>query len=265
MNGSRKLMSVMAMLALALVACQAASSGQPGSQTASVAASASLGPSVQPTATPKPITMSRPTDLPVDGSCEEGHACLGLLTPGKTYATTEFLPHFTFSVPDAGWENLAETGGVVQLLPIASPGDAIAFFRDPRASGPGSAAAGSTVEDLAAWFVANPLLEVTAPQPVTLGGLAGVSMEIRIAADATNQDPSCPVQVCVPFVKGIDPTPPVEWEWDWGSAGTETQRLYLVTATDNVVVAIFVDSLDGATFDALTAKADAILATLKFD
>ena len=90
-------------------------------------------------------------------------------------------------------------------------------------------------------------------------------MEVRIAADATNQDPSCPVQVCVIFLKGIDPTPPVEWDWDWGSAGTETQRLYLVTATDNVVVAIFVDSLDGATFDSLTVKADAILATVKFD
>ena len=264
MNRSQRQMSVILILALGLAACQAGSNTQPGSQAPNVAASASSAPSVGPTATPKPITVTRPTDVPVDGSCEDGHVCLGVLTPGKAYVTTDFLPHFTFSVADAGWENLVDGEGVFQLLPIAAPGDVIAFFRDPRASGAGSAGVGSTVEDIAAWLAANPLLEVTAPQPVTVGGLAGFSMEIRIAADATNQDPSCPVQVCVIYLKGLDPSPPVEWDWDWASAGTEVQRLYLVTSSD-VVVAIFVDSLDGATFDSLTTKADAILGALNFD
>jgi hypothetical protein len=255
--------SIVVILALGLVACQAASSGQPGSQTPSATGTASMAPGGEPTATPKPLTMPRPTDVPVDGSCEEGHVCLGVLTPGQAYTTTDFVPHITFSVPEAGWENLADGQGAFQLLPIATPGDAIAFFRAPKASGAGAGSAGSTVEDLVAWLVANPLLEVTAPQAVTVGGASGVSMDIRIAADAENQDPACPVQVCVTLMKGLDPSPPVEWDWDWGSAGTETQRLFLVTSNDGVV-AIFVDSLDGMTFDVLTAKAGVILGTLKF-
>ena len=207
--------------------------------------------------------MPRPTDVPTDGTCEDGHPCLGLLASGKAYTTTDFRPHVTFSVPDTGWENLVDGEGGFQLLPIDTPGDAIAFFREPKASGAGSAAVGSSVEDLAAWLAANPLLEVTAPQPVTVGGAAGVSMDIRIAAGAAVEDPGCPVQVCVPLMKGLDPSLPVEWDWDWGSAGPEVQRLYLVT-TNEGVVAIFVDSLDGVSFDSLTTRAGVILGTVQF-
>ena len=190
--------------------------------------------------------------------------CLGVLAPGTAYTTTDFLTRMTFSVPEAGWENLVDGEGVFQLLPIDTPGDAIAFLREPRAAGPGSSAVGSSAEDLAAWLGANPLLEVTPPQAVSVSGANGISIDIRIAADAANQDPGCPVRVCVPFMKGLDPLPPVEWDWDWGSAGTEAQRLFLVTTNDGVV-AIFVDSLDGASFDSLTARAAVILETAKFE
>jgi hypothetical protein len=40
--------------------------------------------------------------------------------------------------------------------------------------------------------------------------------------------------------------------------------MYVLTATAGVVL-IFVDSLDGTTFDALAKRADTILATVKFD
>jgi hypothetical protein len=62
--------------------------------------------------------------------------------------------------------------------------------------------------------------------------------------------------------RGRDAAP--TWEWDWGFGGPERQRLYLLSAKDGVV-AIFVDSLDGTTFDALTRAADGILATVRFD
>jgi hypothetical protein len=256
----RLTLTAMMMLAVYLVACQAAPSGGAGSGGPSSTSAASIGPS----ATPKPISMPRPTDIPTDGTCAQYQTCLGLLTPGTVYTTTNFLTPVSFSVPDTGWENRSDEQGDFQLLPIAAPGDIITFFVDPRASGPGASTVGSTVEDLAAWLVANPLLQVTPPQSVTVGGATGVSMDIRIAAGAENQDPSCPVQVCVPFMEGHDITPPIEWNWDWGSNGTETQRLFLVTTTDGAVVALFVDSLDGSTFDAITAQAEAILQTLKF-
>jgi hypothetical protein len=254
-------MSAIALLALGIAACQAGSNGESRSPVQSTAGSASPAQSVSPTA---PVSLPRPTDVPTDGTCEEGHVCLGVLNPGTDYSTTDFLPHVTFRVPDAGWENLVDGQGTFQLLPVAAPGDAIAFFREPRASGAGASAVGSTVDDLSTWLGANPMLEVTSPEAVTVGGAAGVWMKIRVAADAENQDPSCPVQVCVPFFKGLDPSPPVEWDWDWGSAGTEVQRLYLVSWTDGTVVAIFVDSLDGTSFDALVAQAEVILETVHF-
>ena len=259
MDRSRSLvMIILGILGLVVVACQAAPSG------GSPAGSHGSAPSTTPTASAKPLSLPRPTDLPTDGTCEEDHVCLGLLDPGKTYTTSDFLPHVTFSVPDAGWENLVDGQATFQLLPIATPGDAIAFFREPKASGTGASSVGPTVDDLAVWLAANPLLEVTPPQVVTVGGLSGVSMNIRIAADAENQDRGCPVQVCVPLLKGLDPSPPVEWDWDWGSAGTEMQRLYLVTWTDGTVVAIFIDSLDGTSFDALAPQAEVILQTMQF-
>jgi hypothetical protein len=69
---------------------------------------------------------------------------------------------------------------------------------------------------------------------------------------------------CVTIFKGVDPGAVKTWQWDWGTATSEAQRLYLLTTADGVV-AIFVDSLDGTTFPALTATADSILATVKFD
>jgi len=54
------------------------------------------------------------------------------------------------------------------------------------------------------------------------------------------------------------------WEWDWGTASSDRERMYVLTAKSDVVL-VFVDSFDGTTFDALTKRADTILATVKFD
>ena len=249
---------VVAGLALVVAGCSAASSTPSSSATPTTSVSIA-----EPTSTPRPLAMPRPTDLPTDGTCERGHICLGLLEPNKVYTTTAFKPQITFSVPEAGWQNISDEGGVFHLLPIADPGDAIAFFRDPRATDPLGVYAdgvGATVDELATWLAANPLLDVTAAQPTTIGGLSGVTMDIKVAVGATAGPADCPVQACVGFFKGTDKH---TWAWDWGSAGIEVQRVYLLTSADGVV-AIFVDSLDGTTFESLTSKADAILATVKF-
>ena len=251
-----------ACLALVLSACQAA---QP-TPSASSDASATAAATSEPTATPKPVSLPRPTDIPADGSCEQGHICLGLLTAGTVYTTSAFQPAITFSVPEAGWENRADEGGIFFLLRIAYPGDSIAFFRNPIASGVGASSVGTSIEELAAWAAANPLLDASPPTPVTIGGLQGLTMDMRVATGAENQDPGCPVQVCVPFLRGKDETTPSQpqWKWDWGFAGLETQRLYLLTSSRGVL-AIFVDSYDGTSFDALTTAASAILATVTFE
>ena len=54
------------------------------------------------------------------------------------------------------------------------------------------------------------------------------------------------------------------WEWDLVLANSELQRVYALDSKDGVVL-VFVDSLDGTTFDSLTKAADTILKTVKFD
>ena len=249
-----------AFLSLALAACQ--SSGTGGSPSGSAASPTSAA---TPAATPEPLAVPRPTDIPTDGTCDQGHVCLGLLAVGTTYQTRAFEPRITFTVPSTGWENLADEGTVFMLLPISAPGDAIVFFRGAKAAqGDGSfATAVDTVAGLSDWLASSQLLDVTAATPVTVGGLSGVTMDITIAAGAVNHPPSCHIQTCVPIFKGQDLTALPAWHWDWESDGPEIQRLYLLTASDGVV-AIFVDSLDGTTFETLSKAADQILAGLKF-
>jgi hypothetical protein len=248
------------LLALTLAACQ--SSGGNGAPSASVGSRTSLPPL---SASPLPVSLPRPTDVPTDGTCEDENVCLGLLAAGSTYQTKAFEPRITLAPPADGWENLSDEGAVFMLLPVDAPGDAIAFFRGANAVEPDgtTASADDTVEGLSVWLASNDLLDVTTSAPVIVGGLQGVTMDIKIAAGAINHPAGCPVQTCVPIFKGADPSAKPPWHWDWGSLDSEIQRLYLVKATDGVV-AIFVDSYDGTTFEALTKAADGILAGLKF-
>jgi len=248
------------LLSLALVACQSAGGdGSPGAQAGSTS------PTASPSTTPQPVALPRPTDIPTDGTCEDDHVCLGLLGAGTTYHTKAFAPAITLRMPVAAWENLADEAAVFQLLPIGTPGDAIAFFRGARAvAADGSfAQVKATVDGLTTWLGSHELLHVTPAKRVTVGGLSGLTMDITIAPGAVSHPSDCPVQTCVTIFKGQDLSARPPWHWDWGSAGTETQRLYLLKATDGVV-AIFVDSLDGTTFDTLTSSADRILAGVKF-
>jgi len=258
---------VVAGLALMLAACQGATPGQSAGASPTATLVATPEPTAVPTSTPLPLAVPRPTDIPTDGSCEQNRVCLGLLESGKSYTTTAFTPQLTFTMPEAGWENISDEGGILQLLLISSPGDTIAFFRDPRATdatGGYAEGVGASASELAVWLAANPLLVVTPAQPVTVGSLSGMTMDITVAPGTEREGPAdCPVLRCVPFFRGMDASKFTTWAWDWGSAGVERQRLYLLTATEGVV-AIFVDSLDGTTFDALTKTADKLLPTLTF-
>ena len=69
---------------------------------------------------------------------------------------------------------------------------------------------------------------------------------------------------CITFLRGKDPSSKPTWDWDWGVASSEKERLYLLDGPKDVT-AIVIDSLDGTTFAALTAAADKILASVKFD
>jgi hypothetical protein len=229
----------------------------------SVAASASAAATTTPRPTPVyPTVMTRPTNIPTDGACEDGHPCLGLIAAGSHH-TQLFVPGFSFTMAKASWENLAMTPGDVGLLPLDSPGDEIHFFAHPKPTKPDGTLDLSvtvSVDGIASWLAADPALTVTPAKAVTIGGLSGKVMDFALAPGTVSHPADCPVATCVILAIGRSQT----WQWDWGTASSDRERMYVLTAKAGIVL-IFVDSLDGTTFDALTKRADTILATVKFD
>lgn len=216
----------------------------------------------QPTPQPLPTALTRPTDLPKDGACEAGRPCLGLITPGSHHSQL-FVPGFAFTMSAKGWENLAMTPGEVGLLALDAPGDEIVFFTQFKLTKPDGSldfSAPLTVDGITGWFAANQSLTVGPATDVTTGGLHGKRMTFTVSPTATAHLVGCPAQVCLDVIRAQSQT----WEYEWGVASSERERVDVLTAKDGVVL-IFVDSLDGTTFDALTKRADAILATVKFD
>jgi hypothetical protein len=274
---SRRLGALMLVPALIAGACAAGTSSTapsavaPASSAATTSATAVASPSKAPaTARPSPTSLPtafpRPADLTLDGTCEPDHTCLGLLAPGN-YHTQVLVPGFSFAISEAGWENIGQAGGNFAPLSTTEPGDGILVFWRPRATNAdGSPASGvkGTFGDLGQWLEQNKDLVLTNPANVTVGGLKGRRWDIATSPTATARDPGCPTMACITFLRGKDPSSHPTWQWDWGVATSERMRLYLLDGPTDTTV-IVVDSLDGTTFDRLTARADKILATIKFD
>jgi hypothetical protein len=270
---------IVATAALALVllgACTAGGAATPSASAPtavvpSAAPAATTAPSTavataRPTTTPLPTALTRPADVPKDGTCDPDSTCQGLLQPGKHH-TKVFVPGFSFSVPAAGWENLAQRGGHFDLTSITAPGDSIGFVWRPGPTNPdGTPVFGvqNTVAALGAWLEQNKDLAVSPSTAVTIGGLKGRRWDISLAPTTTVRDKDCPTQACVGFLRGTDPSSQPTWAWDFGLASSERARVYLLDGPTDMT-AIIVDSLDGTTFDALTAAADKILASVSFD
>lgn len=146
--------------------------------------------------TPIPVSVVNVTSTTqVTSPCPNPHggACLGNLEPG-TYTTVAFQPALTYTVPE-GWTNLEDLAGNFLLQRITdfrnqdiSTGPFVGVYqnvavpdgcnesRDPKI--------GQSVDNLIAWFQANDQLTITDPQPVTIGTLTGVYIDVAKAPDA---------------------------------------------------------------------------------
>ncbi len=266
MQRSRPLALILAVAMFIIAGC--GNAGSPSRPSATAVENSNPAPTAAPSPSSATVAgaVPRPDNLPLDGTCEQGKACLGLLGPGS-YQSDGFLSKFAFKIGQPGWENLAEEHDTFQLIPVDHPGDLLEVIRMPRilaqSGTPRPAAVGADVGSMTAWFAGDPSLTVTNPAKVTVGGLSGNVFDVAIAPGAMTNDPNCPVAVCRNFLMWGDPTA-ADWDGEWGLAGPEKLRLYLLSAKDGVV-AIAVDSLDGATFEDLTQRASQVLATLKFD
>jgi len=162
----------------------------------------------------------------------------------------------------AGWQNLSDIAGEVAFL---APGDSldavgaegIVAFTSVRAENrlcrnqaeaereaPG---VGRTPEALAAEFQVRPGLQTTSPQPVTIGGLSGLVMDISMEPGWTGMCFYWPDPV-VQLLAGVAPS-----EFEHPIIPGMTMRLFLLERGDSTVAVEIDDFADGAHLDAYTA------------
>ena len=131
---------------------------------------------------PHPPARSTPTAAAAPtAACPNPHggSCLGALAPG-TYTTQSFSPAITYTVP-AGWTNSEDLPGNFVLH---RTGDFryLGIYRDAnvpyKCEEHPDPDISQSVSDYTRWLRRHPLLHVTKPRPVTVGGLHGVAMDI---------------------------------------------------------------------------------------
>ena len=134
-----------------------------------------------------------------------GGECLGPLEAG-TYTTVTFAPAITYTVP-TGWTNGEDLPGNF-LLQLEGDPRYIGIFRDANA--PYRCAehpdpnVSQSVSDYTRWLRRHPLLRVTRPVPVSIGGLHGVFMNISKAPGTEGQGCTYEETItgAVPFIIG---------------------------------------------------------------
>ncbi len=108
-----------------------------------------------------------------------GGSCLGALAPGA-YTTQSFAPAITYTVP-AGWTNTEDSLGNFGLQ-LTGDFRYLGIYRDAnvpyKCEEYPDPDISQSVSDYTRWLRRHPLLHVTKPRPVTVGGLHGVVMDI---------------------------------------------------------------------------------------
>lgn len=207
------------------------------------------------------------SDVRILDDCPE-LPCQGALEPGE-YRWTFSDPTIDFAIPSSGWTwhysgsfriVAAETS--VEGLDIA---DGIYFLHDPTiatrdcedSSEPGI---GRSLSDLVAWLETAPGLVVSEPTPVTIGGLAGMQLDIQI-------DPAWK-QACF-FSEGL-PAVPLIFNgaelggYQWTIVPEQSLRWFALDSEDGVIIVALADDPGGLPHDELLQTGGGIVDSLVF-
>ncbi len=219
-------------------------------------------PTTSSTSAPTPAATSTPRVTPTPAPTS---AALGQL-PAGTFVTHAFPYRATYTVP-AGWENPADwdTGFVIRPTSATSDsgidgwtGMAILSQADgcPDVNEPGR---GHAAADFVDFLKTNPGLKTSKPTSISIGGLQGTMIDLAVAPTWTRTCPYSEGKPYVPLIKD-NPGPGV----NWGIGGKERMRMIILDAGGGNVIGILVDSIDGATFDALVAQAMPVIESMTF-
>jgi hypothetical protein len=251
-------------LAITIVGCTAGPSANPSpTSTGTEAAAASVAPS---------LTGRPPCPVSYHGDC------LGPI-PAGTYTTVQFQPTLTYTVPapggsaapvpyggSVGWLNSEDLPGLFTLIPpgfrLGGPdgnepaGDYIGIYTSVVAANadcteseqPG---VGHITAALAAEFTHRAGLTTTTPTPVSVGGLQGVVLDIRLADGWTQTCFYSQGSPVVPLIRGVGPS-----SVDNPIGPGIMVRLYLLDLPDSTLAIQLWDTSGGTHLDAYSAIVD---------
>jgi len=204
-----------------------------------------------------PWTSIPDTDCPVSGG-----NCLGPL-PAGTYTATAFQPPTTYTVPD-GWINNRDLPTAFILIRAGDTwdrdgGNYLAIYRDAAASrwdcsGDPEPGVGRTVEALTAWLTANPNLSTTQPQPVSVGGLDGVRLDIKVLQPQRCEALDLKAVLVGTEIGRVEHT----------SVRDVTTRLYLLSSGAGTVIIEIADGPQGQSFQQYLNASEPVVESLQF-
>ena len=216
-----------------------------------------VGGAPSPAVSPAPSPSAAPPASAVFPPWYAGESNGAGILPAGSQTTKSFVPRFTFTVPE-GWVNGGDEPGFYGLFPdtlanqaefAASEGLAQEIHMGPLESPHLVCDAwednrGATAAEMVAAMVANEALATSEPIDVTIGGLTGKRVDVRLDPEWTE---SCP---------GDPPT------LDLGDTRT---RAILLDSPDRGVIVIFVGSLHSAGHEAFLAEVMPIVESFQFD
>lgn len=222
--------------------------------TASPAAGATATAGAAPATTAPATAPPAPTPSPA-AACPNVHGgfCLGPLD-GGTYTTRAFVTTLTYTVP-AGWANYEDLRGNFLLVPPTGSLDGVdagtsdyigvldgVAVADAECFERRQAGVEHTPAGMAAWFVGHKGLDTTEPATVSVGGLEGVVLDLRVAEGYAGV---CPYEgyedvPMVPLIIGAGLA-----EVHHVALGEIVTRLYLLEGREGRIVAIEVSDVPG--------------------
>jgi hypothetical protein len=207
---------------------------------------------------------SAPTPSATRPACPnpDGGQCLGDLEAGD-YSTVDLIPGLSYAVPD-GYSNLEDLTGNFILVPTGQTVDTVnngssdfigVYGSVVPAADCDSAAPQNfvnTVPNFAKWLASTAGFAISKRHAVTIGGLTGVVLDLRIAKGYAKSCPYSNGRPTRPLMAGINPSG-LEHGLDPGVV----DRLYLLTNRSNVLAIEVMDVKDAGHLDQYSSMVQA--------
>jgi hypothetical protein len=145
--------------------------------------------------------------------------------PTGTYLTRYFFAKQMKVSFARGWFSEEDSTGEFAAYAKKNRDSRVVFWEDVYTTKPGSlqrvGPPRRTAASLLAWLKGNPNLTVSKPTSGRIGAIRARVVDVGVADDAVNDDPTCPGKACANFL-GYP-----QWDEPYGIAGKSISRFYL--------------------------------------